>query len=294
MNEFKNDDSLKAYLKKESKRLNISIGNIYNTFFSRDLLYRLSKIDHSNDIIVKGSFAQFVHLRKFVRPITDIDLTSTIAHHDPLILLVNAMCKKECDDDIDYILRGKPRRTNSGIIKFPIGAKYGKINHPIGIDYRESHPCIYEKVTKVVPKVFSKDEEYEIVVASMEETLAEKLYIIAVAKNAKEGVLNTRAKDFYDVYQLHGGDYDLDKFSYYFERMIRDYGGITDINTLSTAYLNQDFIDKHKIIWKNNKNNYEFLDDGIDLAGAVYYTRSTLAEQYQRIRQGKNKVYSIK
>ena len=113
MNSFNNSASLKAYLNKESKRLNISIGNIYNTFFSRDLLYRLSKIDHSKDIIVKGSFAQFVHLEKVVRPITDIDLTSTINHHNPLILLVNAMCDKASDNDFDYILRGVPKRTSS-------------------------------------------------------------------------------------------------------------------------------------------------------------------------------------
>ena len=142
MNTFSNSDSLKSYLNKESKHLNISITNIYNTFFSRDLLYRLSKINCREDIIVKGSFAQFVHLRKLVRPITDIDLTSTIDHHDPLILLVNAMCDKESDNDFDYILRGIPKRTYTGIIKFPIAAKYGKINHPIGIDYRENHPCI--------------------------------------------------------------------------------------------------------------------------------------------------------
>ena len=293
MNSFNNSASLKAYLNKESKRLNISIGNIYTTFFSRDLLYRLSKIDHSKDIIVKGSFAQFVHLEKVVRPITDIDLTSTINHHNPLILLVNAMCDKASDNDFDYILRGVPKRTSSGIIKIPISAKYEKINHPIGIDYRENHPCIYEKQVKIVPKIFSKDEEYEVVVPSMEETLAEKLYIIAVAKNLKEGVLNTRAKDFYDVYHLHGGSYDLDKFSYYFEKMINDYGLVSDINILNTDYLNNDFIEKHEGVWESNKKNYEFLDDDVDLKGAVYYTKSTLNEQYQRIRQGKNKVYKI-
>ena len=293
MNKFKNCDSLKAYLNKESKRLNISITNVYNTFFSRDLLYRLSKIDKSMDIIVKGSFAQIVHLGKIIRPITDIDLTSTIDHHNPLILLVNAMCAKESDNDFDYILREVPRTTSTGIIKFPIAAKYGKINHPIGIDYRENHPCIYEKQLKLVPKIFSKDEEYEVVVPSLEETLAEKLYIIAIAKNQKEGVLNTRAKDFYDVYHLHGGAYDLDKFSYYFEKMIRDYGLVTDINNLNTDYLNNEFIEKHEGVWQNNKKNYEFLNDDVDLKGAVYYTKSTLNEQFQRIRQGKNRVYKI-
>lgn len=291
MNTFSNSDSLKSYLNKESKHLNISITNIYNTFFSRDLLYRLSKIDCREDIIVKGSFAQFVHLRKLVRPITDIDLTSTIDHHDPLILLVNAMCDKESDNDFDYILRGVPKRTYTGIIKFPIAAKYGKINHPIGIDYRENHPCIYEREKKIVPKIFSKDEEYEIVVPSMEETLAEKLCIIAESNNPS--LLNTRAKDFYDIYHLHGGAYDLDKFSYYFEKMLQDRGKVSDIYNLNTDYLNSSFIDKHEEVWKSNKKHYEFLDDDVDLKGAVYYTKSTLNEQYQRIRQGKNKVYKI-
>lgn len=291
MNKFNNSDSLKAYLKKESKILNISIGNVYNTFFSRDLLCRLSRIDHSKDIIVKGSFAQFVHLRKLVRPITDIDLTSTIDHHNPLILLVNAMCDKERETDFDYILRDTPKRTNTGIIKFPIAAKFGKINHPIGIDYRENHPCIYEKIKMPVPKVFSKDEEFEIVVPSKEETLAEKLCIIA--ESNKKDVLNTRTKDFYDIYHLHGGDYDLDKFSYYFEKMLQDRGKVNNISNLNTDYLNNDFIEKHKAVWESNKKNYEFLDDDVDLKGAVYYTKSTLNEQFQKIRQGKNKVYKL-
>ena len=92
---------------------------------------------------------------------------------------------------------------------------------------------------------------------------------------------------------LHGGSYDLDKFSYYFEKMINDYGLVSDINALNTDYLNNDFIEKHEGVWESNKKNYEFLDDDVDLKGAVYYTKSTLNEQYQRIRQGKNKVYKI-
>lgn len=73
--DFKNSDQLKSYLKKESARLNISITNVYNTFFSRLLLERLQKYNLSN-IIVKGSFAQLVHLGKIVRPITDVDITT--------------------------------------------------------------------------------------------------------------------------------------------------------------------------------------------------------------------------
>lgn len=44
MHEFTNSDKLKSFLKKESNRLNISINNTYNTFFSRLLLQDISNI----------------------------------------------------------------------------------------------------------------------------------------------------------------------------------------------------------------------------------------------------------
>ena len=58
-----NCDQLKAFLKSESKRLNISCTNTYNTFFSRLLLERISHVDPSHEFLVKGSFAQLVHFQ---------------------------------------------------------------------------------------------------------------------------------------------------------------------------------------------------------------------------------------
>ena len=108
MRQFKNEESLKAFLKSESKRLGISISKVYSTYFSRLLLESLSKYNNQ-EVIVKGSFAQFVHLRKFVRPITDIDLTSVDDHHDVFLVLVNAMCEK---NDIVYNFRHVPYQKN--------------------------------------------------------------------------------------------------------------------------------------------------------------------------------------
>lgn len=288
MVELKNPEQLKAFLKKESERLNLSITNTYNTFFSRLLLYRLSQKNIDKSIIVKGSFAQFVHLGEMVRPITDIDITSVEPHHDPFVILINAMCNNEIANQIEYELRGKPHQTYTGIYKIPISAKYGKINHSIGIDYREKHPCIFEKQVKKVPTIFTGDKEYDIVVPSKEETIAEKLCIIV--ESNKPDLINTRIKDFYDIYQIHGGEYDLDKFSYYFEKMLQKRGKI-DINDASTSHLSKEFIKGHQQEWEHSKKKYEFLDVEIDLEGSVYYTRAVLSEQLQKIRQGKNKKY---
>lgn len=168
---------------------------------------------------------------------------------------------------------------------------FGKIHQPLNIDYRENHPCIFEKQIKTVPKVFIGDTEYEVVVTSAEETLAEKL--CSVVEKNKLHTMNTRIKDFYDIYELHGGAYDLDKFSYYFEKMIENSNKV-NINTATTDLLDINFIKRHEQEWENSKRKYEFLDDEINLIGAVYYTKGVLNEQLQRIKQGKNKSCFLK
>lgn len=289
MIEIKNCEQLKSFLKKESKRLNISATNVYNTFFSRLLLYRLSKENIDKSIIVKGSFAQLVHLGYMVRPITDIDIASIKSHHDPLLLLIHAISEFN-DYQINYDLRAKPYQTSTEIYKIPLSVNYGKINHPINIDYRGNYPIIFKLEVKKVPNIFEGDDEYEIALPSIEETLAEKLYVI-LKKNMIYD-FSTRMKDFYDVYQLHGGEYDLDFFSFCFENMLLNSKHI-NISDVSTEFLSQEFVKEHNEEWENNKKKYEFLDDSIDLEGSVYYTRAVLSEQLQRIRHGKNKIYTL-
>ena len=150
MKEFISDDSLKAFLKKESKRLGINISNVYSTYFSRLLLDKLSKYNNK-EVIVKGSFAQFVHLQKFVRPITDIDLASVEGHHDPILVLLNAMCDSK-NKEMVFNFRSKPyQKEDTGIYKIPLVVDFGKIHQPLNIDYRENHPCIYERQIKFCP-----------------------------------------------------------------------------------------------------------------------------------------------
>ena len=84
--EFENEEKLKSFLKKESNRLGISIQNTYNTYFTRLLLERISKLCYDK-LYVKGSMSEFAHLNEMIRPITDLDLVSTEYHNDPLLIL---------------------------------------------------------------------------------------------------------------------------------------------------------------------------------------------------------------
>lgn len=252
------------------------------------LLEELSKTDNQN-IVVKGSFSQLVHLGSMVRAVTDVDLASPNDHHGAFLELNEAMCLSE-ETGLTYDYRKKPGRTKTGVYKILLWCSIDKLRHPLSIDFRENHPCIYEIQRKEVPAVFKGDSPYGVFVPSYEEHFAEKLCIIL--ESQKEDVLNTRVKDFYDIYQLHGGIYDVSKFSYYFEKMLDERGKMGN-NSLVSNYLNKDFIKRHQPVWDSVKEKYDFMDHEIDFAGSVYYTRAVLDREIARIKQGKNKIYSL-
>jgi predicted nucleotidyltransferase component of viral defense system len=149
----------------------------------------------------------------------------------------------------------------------------------IGVDFQTNYNRLIEPDKRVMPCIFDGDEPFEINVPSFEEYLAEKLCIIV--ESNKTDVLNTRLKDFYDIYQLHGGKYDYDKLTTYFGVMLLMRGKI-DPREASTMHLNQQFIKEHEKLWKATQEKYDFLDKEIDLEGTVYYTRAVLREQLQK------------
>lgn len=279
---FENDDKLKAFLKSESKRLGISILNTYNTYFSRILLERVNKINNS-ELYVKGSFSELAHLNEMTRPITDVDLVSTSYHNDPIITLYRAMYIT--NEDLYYELTDIPKKTKTGIYKIHITANFGKIKHPISIDFQELSKTIYEKDYKRIDPLFKGDNFFYIYTPSYEEHLAEKLCI--VIESNKDNVLNTRVKDFYDIYKLNGGKFDREKLSYFFYHMLEDRNKIS-MNNLSVDYLNNDYIIKHQDLWNSMSKKYEFMDKKIEFEEAVYLVKDILDNELKNLNKTKS------
>lgn len=284
--EFENEEKLKSFLKKESERLGISISNTYNTYFSRLLLERISKLCYDK-LYVKGSMSEFAHLNEMVRPITDLDLVSTEYHNDPLLILYRAMY--DSNKGISYELSGLPKQTKTGIYKIQIIANFGKIKHPLSIDFQELSKTIYEKDYKRIEPIFRGDNFFYVYTPSFEEHFAEKLCI--VVESNKENVLNTRVKDFYDIYKLTNCKYDPDRLSYFFYHMLIDRNKI-DISQASTRFLNKEYIEKHQNLWNSMSQKYEFLDKEIHFDDAVNVTEKILSKEIEKI--DKVKTYKIK
>lgn len=279
---FENDDKLKAFLKSESKRLGVSIMNTYNTYFSRVLLERVNRIENKS-LYVKGSFSEFAHLNEMIRPITDIDLVSTSYHNDPIITLYRAMYAT--NEDLYYELTDIPKQTKTGIYKIHITANFGKIKHPISIDFQELSKTIYEKEYKRIDPLFIGDKHFYIYTPSYEEHFAEKLCI--VVESNKENILNTRVKDFYDIYKLYGGKFDKEKLSYFFYHMLIDRKRIC-LDDISINHLTKDYIINHQELWNSMSKKYEFMDKSVDFKEAVYLTKDILDNELKNIEKTKN------
>ena len=278
---FQNSDQLKSYIKKESLKAGISYENCYNTFFARSLLSRLGNISYG-ELIVKGSFSQMVHMGEMIRPVTDIDLISTTKNkNDTLIMLFNAFYEEHPEDGIHFDLTSLPKTTKTGIIKIPIVAIFDNIRHSINIDFDPGVKSVLEIHYDLVPRIFTEDKRFYVNTPSYEETLAEKLCI--VVESNKEDVLNTRIKDFYDIYKMHNGKYDLEKFSRYFKVMLERRGKIS-LDAATANHLNKEYLENHRELWNAMSKKYEFLDKSVEFDEALYYTKGILNEQLQKAK----------
>lgn len=278
-NHFPNSQSLKAYLNYQSKKHGIDIERTYEHYFNRKFLERLDAVNYGN-LLLKGSFSQYIHLGHMTRPTTDIDLAGINDAKENLDVINQAVFSSFIDGLLFYYSKDI-KKSPTGILNVKLKAEFDGIIQPISIDLMNNYKRYYEIQYKEVPCTFDYDNPFYFNTLSHEEHLAEKLCIIA--ESIKPDVLNTRVKDFYDMYQLHGGKYDYNKFSLYFYRMLQDRGKLS-LNQLSTEHLNPEFIIRHQALWDAAVKRYGFMDRDIDLVHVVYYTRAVLAEQIQKIR----------
>lgn len=278
--DFKNTDQFKSYMKKEAKRLNITVNSAYSTYFSRVLLQRISQYNYGK-FIVKGSFSQYVHLGRLTRPVLDLDIATPAMSTATFAFLCQGIY--DTNDELSFDLSRHPKIKDTGIHKLSITADYGEIHHTIGIDFKPNDPTIYEVAFKKVAPIFDGDETFYANTPSIEEHIASKLYV--VLKNHNPKIINTRVKDFYDLYVMREEDYDKEKMSLYFEQILKDLG--EGNMTYSTRYLNRAFLRRHQETWDYMRRKDEFTDDSFDFKDAVFYTKDFLNEQLQKVKRRK-------
>ena len=197
-------ESVKQKLKNISNKQGIIFNDILRIYFLERFLYRLSISKYNNNFILKGGILLYAIIDEdYSRKTTDIDLLAQRIDNDASKFneVIKEICSIETDDpirfDIDNIVvknitefKGDYHGLNVYIPAY-LDRTQERINIDVGFG-----DIVYPEKTKLnFPTLI--DSQPELYAYSIETVVAEKLEAIV-----KLGMLNSRLKDFYDIYAI--------------------------------------------------------------------------------------------
>lgn len=248
-----NADSVKARLKKIAVSSGCTFQEALVYYGLERAIYRISVSPYADHFVLKGGiFLYAIFDRKYERATTDVDfLARRISNSaEEMKTVFREIFAQDTDDvlvfDIDSI-------TADDITEFKgyhglhisAVAYLDRTRIPIGIDIGFGDVIYPDAVEMEFPVIL--DMEAPIVnVYSLESSIAEKLEAIV-----KNGFLNSRYKDFYDIYVLS------EKYSFSFKELhnaVREtFTNRQTPMTMDTAAFSDEFLSDpmHQIRWKS-------------------------------------------
>lgn len=251
--ELRNSGQLKNYIRNERKNYNMNSNYAYNYYFCREFLKRL--FNQNETFVLRGSFAQLAVSKQFIRPLTDIDIITFNK------IETGNNCVKDVlntnYDDIKFEIKQCFVTTNS-TIAYRIMCHLDTIQHLITLDLRKDNLC--ETVNTEIPHLFSNDEKFNVQAVSLEDHIANKLYVIInnLMLYKVLGKEFRRFKDFYDVYKVLGCSNINWKTVYcYLNERIKNSDFLKDY-IFNRRLFDNDFIHANETKWLEDKNKYQF------------------------------------
>ena len=241
--------SLKARIRNLSKEKNVSAQVILQNYMFERFLERLSKSDFKNNFILKGGMliASIVGIDSR----STMDMDATVKNYpisaDSLTKAISEICNIEIPDDVVFSFSGiEPIRDDDmyGGYRVLLKATYDTIVTPLSIDITTGDAITPHEVLYLYKMI-------------LETVLAEKVETIL-----NRGELNTRPRDFYDVYIL----VNTQKFDgAIFAEALKE-----TVNHRNTAHIFSDIRDRIEIIrssralrdrWTKYSENYMYAKD---------------------------------
>ncbi len=193
--------SLKAKIRNLAKQKDMSAQVVLQNYMFERFLERLSKSEYKDKFILKGGMLIAAIVGIDNRSTMDMD--ATIKNYplniESLSKAITDICTVEIDDNVKFSFIGiEPIREDDtyGGFRVSVQADYDIIITPMQIDITTGDAITPKEVLYLFKMIF---EEGTIGVWSynIETVLAEKVETII-----RRGELNTRPRDFYDVYML--------------------------------------------------------------------------------------------
>lgn len=201
--------SLKAKIRNLSREKNISAQVLLQNYMFERFLERLSKSNFKNNFILKGGVLVAAIIGVANRSTMDMDVTlkNFELTEESLSKSFIEICNIEINDEIKFVFTGiKSIRDENqyGGFRVSIKAIFDRIVTPLSIDITTGDIITPHEVILHYKMIFS-EETLDILAYNIETVLAEKVETIL-----NRGELNTRPRDFYDIFIL-GTTQSIDK-----------------------------------------------------------------------------------
>ena len=251
---------LKIKVKTKAHENNLEPQDIMQMYFFERLLYRISISACKYNFILKGGLLLSAIFGDDRRTTQDMD---TMIKGIPLDAseiekVINEIINIDCEDGISYSLKKSSKiRLNDkyGGIRVNLLGYKEHLQVPLSIDITVGDP-ITPRELEYRYKCMFDDSYINIMAFNMETIIAEKLETFI-----SDNIMNTRTKDFYDLYILLTRYYDkIDKevlvkaIKNTFERRETDF----DIDKIIYNFSKIKESDKLRLIFKNYKNKKSY------------------------------------
>ncbi|SNS69528.1 Predicted nucleotidyltransferase component of viral defense system [Anaerovirgula multivorans] len=193
--------SLKAKIRNLAKKKHMSAQVVLQNYMFERFLERLSKSDYNDKFILKGGMLIAALVGIDNRATMDMDATikNYPINSDSLTKAINEICCVEVNDDVVFSFMGIDSIRDEdayGGYRVSIQADYDTIITPMQIDITTGDAITPKEVLYLFKMIF-EEGTIGVWAYNIETVLAEKVETIL-----RRGELNTRPRDFYDVYIL--------------------------------------------------------------------------------------------
>lgn len=196
-----NKDKLRSIISKKAKGDNTLSGQLYQMFFFERILERLSVSKYKHNIILKGGLLLSSIIGDNERTTKDMDATlkSMPLKKENIQNIFEEILNIQLDDNATFeILDIKDIREEDeyGGFKINIMAKMDNMKIHLAIEITTGDIITPREIDYNYNSIF-EDKKIPILAYTIETVLAEKYHTVVT-----RGLLNTRMKDFYDIYIL--------------------------------------------------------------------------------------------
>lgn len=256
---IKNAKSLMDKLKNLAKTCNITANEALQNYMFERILERLSISKYKNNFILKGGLLLSSIMGIDIRTTMDMDtcIKGISLNEEQLYEVLQEILNINVEDNVSFeIKNSEPIREEDeyGGLRYNIIAKYEHLIVNLSIDIATGD-SITPREIEYDYKMMFEDRSLKIMTYNIESIIAEKFQTVI-----SRGILNSRMKDYYDLYYLitykEFSKENLKKaITKTFEKRETS---IDDIDKVIEEIKNADFL---KDLWKNYSTHYQYAND---------------------------------